>query len=92
LDNILWSIADFVGNLPYLRFTSLSLPRASSLCGRAQFYFGQRYKQGDKLLLPFSITFDHANTDPWVLNLLMENFNRILEMGEADSEEHETQY
>lgn len=67
--------AHFIGNLPYLRFTALSLHwRADQTIGQSIFYFGQRYREGERLMLPLSVKLHHACTDPLVLNELLADF------------------
>ena len=68
-------VACFIGNLPQLQFTALSLhSRKSSIQCQPCFYFGQRYFQGEKLFIPFAAKLHHACTDPHVLNQLVEDF------------------
>lgn len=74
--------AHFVGNLPYLRFTGLTLHwRPDQMIGQSQFYFGQRYQEGSRLLIPFAAKLHHGCTDPLVLNELLLNFGRRFHSG-----------
>ena len=67
--------AQFVGNLPYLRFSGLTLHwRPDQMVGQSYFYFGQRYQQGDRLLIPLAAKLHHACTDPLMLNELLSDF------------------
>ncbi len=67
--------AHFMGNLPNLRFTGMTLHwRSDQMHGQSFFYFGQRYYQGDLLLMPLSVKLHHACTDFFVLNELIADF------------------
>lgn len=72
--------ACFVGNLPQLKFTALNLHwRKSNIQCQPSFYFGQRYPQGERLMMPLAIKLHHACTDPFVLNALIEDFRQRFE-------------
>jgi chloramphenicol O-acetyltransferase type A len=73
-----WDIAIFIGNLPKLQFTAFSIHTQSASTGRPAFYFGKRYRIGGSLYMPLYVQFDHANTDPYVLNLFLEDYQRLL--------------
>ena len=73
-----WNIAIFIGNLPTLQFTAFSIHTQTVSTGRPVFYFGKRYRAGDGLYIPLYVQFDHANTDPYVLNLFLEDYQRLL--------------
>jgi chloramphenicol O-acetyltransferase type A len=73
-----WNIAIFIGNLPTLQFTSFSMHTQTVSTGRPVFYFGKRYRAGECLYIPLHVQFDHANTDPYVLNLFLEDYQRLL--------------
>jgi chloramphenicol O-acetyltransferase len=73
-----WNIAIFIGNLPTLQFTSFGLHTQTVSTGRPVFYFGRRYRSGGCLYIPLYVQFDHANTDPYVLNLFLEDYQRLL--------------
>ena len=67
--------AQFIGNLPYLRFSGLTLHwRPDQMVGQSYFYFGQRYQAGDRLLIPLAAKLHHACTDPLMLNELLSDF------------------
>lgn len=69
--------AHFMGNLPHLRFSGLSLHwRADQALGQSSFYFGQRYAEGARTLIPLAVRMHHSCTDPWVLNELIADFQR----------------
>jgi len=69
--------AHFIGNLPNLRFTGLTLHwRPEQMVGQSFFYFGQRYTEGGRMLIPLSVRLHHSCTDPFVLNQLIEDFSR----------------
>lgn len=67
--------AQLIGNLPYLRFSALTLHwRPDQMVGQSYFYFGQRYQQDDRLLIPLAAKLHHACTDPLMLNELLSDF------------------
>lgn len=67
--------AQFIGNLPYLRFSALTLHwRPDQMVGQSYFYFGQRYQQKDRLMIPLAAKLHHACTDPLMLNELLSDF------------------
>lgn len=69
--------AHFMGNLPHLRFSGLSLHwRADQAIGQSSFYFGQRYTEGGRTLIPLAVRMHHSCTDPFVLNELIADFQR----------------
>ena len=69
--------AHFMGNLPNLRFSGLTLHwRADQMIGQSSFYFGQRYQEGGRKLIPLAVKMHHSCTDPFVLNELISDFNR----------------
>jgi len=82
-DTFTWSVADFIGNLPKLRFSALSLQRPAEPNGRPIFYFGQRYLKDGVQQVALSITFDHANTDPVLLNHLIDTYTQQLAIAES---------
>ena len=67
--------AQFMGNLPYLRFSGLTLHwRPDQMVGQSYFYFGQRCRDGDRLMIPLAAKLHHACTDPLMLNELLSDF------------------
>jgi chloramphenicol O-acetyltransferase type A len=67
----------FLGNLPNLQFTGLTLHwRHSEIVGQPYFYFGERYWQNDRLFIPFAAKLNHACNDPFVLDLLIQDFKK----------------
>ncbi|NME68068.1 CatA-like O-acetyltransferase [Flammeovirga aprica] len=75
---LVWASTHFIGNLPNLQFTSFQLHASALDSARPYFYFGKRYQQGEQLLIPLSITFDHSSLDPYVLSAFMADFEAIL--------------
>ncbi len=69
----IWALCPFIGNLPNLPFTSFQIHRHKIKTGRPMFYFGQRECVDGNLYVPFSVSFDHANSDPYVLAKLITN-------------------
>ena len=68
--------AHFMGNLPNLRFTALTTHwRPDQMIGQSSFYFGQRYDDHERTLIPLAIRMHHGCTDPFVLNQLLADFN-----------------
>jgi chloramphenicol O-acetyltransferase type A len=70
-----FSLSYFIGNLPNLQFTGLTLSwQKPEIVGHTRFYFGKRYWQNNQLFIPFAAKLHHANTDPFVLDLLIQDF------------------
>lgn len=70
-----FSLSYFIGNLPNLQFTGLTLSwQKPEIVGHTRFYFGKRYWQNNQLFMPFAAKLHHANTDPFVLDLLIQDF------------------
>lgn len=71
----IFNYAHFMGNLPYLRFTGLTLHwRQDQMIGQSCFYFGQRYEEGATLRIPLAVKMHHSCTDPFVLDQLLADF------------------
>ncbi len=69
----------FFGNLPNLQFTGLTLHyRREVIDGQTLFYFGKRYQMNGRLLIPFAAKLHHATTDPFVLNALIDDWQRCM--------------
>ena len=67
----------FFGNLPNLQFTGLTLHyRQENISGQTMFYFGKRYEVAEKMYIPLSVKLHHACTDPFVLDLLLQDFQQ----------------
>ena len=73
-----WAISHFIGNLPKLNFTSFQIHQGILEAGRPSFYFGQRNQRHGKTIVPLSITFDHANADPYVLDQLIQTYQGLM--------------
>ncbi|RLV59580.1 hypothetical protein D5018_11545 [Parashewanella curva] len=73
-----WALCPFIGNLPNLDFSALNLHRNRIKTGRPMFYFGKRRNNNGVLSVPLSISFDHANSDPYVLDKLINTLNEYL--------------
>lgn len=72
--------ACLMGNLPQLQFTALKLHwRKGDIQGQPNFYFGQRYTQDGRLMIPLAAKLHHACTDPFVLNRVIDEFRRRIE-------------
>lgn len=72
-----WALCPFIGNLPNVAFSSFQIHRNKSKTGRPLFYFGQRKIINGEPFVPLSISFDHANSDPFVLDKLLARFNTL---------------
>ncbi len=62
------------------QFTSIQahLHHQSTQTGRCLVYFGKRYRSEGKELIPFSISLNHGNTDPYLLDVLLQKLNARL--------------
>jgi len=70
-----YSLSCFIGNLPNLQFTGLTLHwRVLDIIGQPYFYFGKRYWQNDQLFIPLTVKLHHACNDPFVFDLLIQDF------------------
>lgn len=78
MDPLTWSLSHFIGNLPDLNFSAFQIHRGALKSGRPVFYFGQRQRQGERYTVPLSISMDHANADPYVLNKMLAVYQRLL--------------
>ena len=75
----IFTLAHFVGNLPNLRFTGMTLHwRPDQMVGQSFFYFGQRYQQDGRMMIPLVAHLHHACTDPYVLDQLLADFSERL--------------
>lgn len=70
----LFALSMFVGNLPDLQFTGLTLHQARVGSGMPFFYFGKRYREKQTLKVPFMSSLHHGNADPVVLSDVMTVF------------------
>lgn len=67
--------AHFMGNLPQLHFTALTLHwRPDQMVGQSLFYFGQRRHEEGRVIIPLAVKMHHANTDLLVVNELLMDF------------------
>ena len=74
-----YHLAHSVVNLPNLHFTGLTLhSKSEQMIGQSLFYFGKRYPQGDKLLMPLAAKLHHACTDLFVFDLLLQDYQRTI--------------
>jgi chloramphenicol O-acetyltransferase len=70
------------GNLPNLQFTGLTLHyRQENISGQTMFYFGKRYEQAGKMYIPLAVKLHHACTDPFVLDLFLQDFQQRMLSG-----------
>ncbi|MFM1841417.1 MAG: hypothetical protein RLZZ490_148 [Cyanobacteriota bacterium] len=68
-------LATIFGNLPNLQFSGLTIHyRHETIQGQPWFYFGKRYWLNEGLLIPLSVKIHHANSDPFVLDQLINQF------------------
>lgn len=80
IDPMIYEIAVFIGNLPHLRFTSLTPNQRTLGTGSPFLYFGQRYRLEKKLFMPLYFGGHHATFDPVVLQHLL---SRVLDESRA---------
>jgi len=65
------------GNLPNIQFTGFTLMwKHAEITGQPLFYFGKRYWQNNQLFIPFVARLHHACTDPFLLDLLLQDFQQ----------------
>ncbi|MBL1209658.1 CatA-like O-acetyltransferase [Geminocystis sp. GBBB08] len=75
VEAVTYLLSCFIGNLPNLRFTSLTLHWQKNLIeGQPMFYFGERYWKKEKLYIPLAVKLHHSVTDPFVYSLLIQDF------------------
>lgn len=75
VDSTTYLLSCLIGNLPNLQFTGLTLPcPKNSIEGQPMFYFGQRYWKNEQLYIPFSAKLHHSTNDPFMLDLLIQDF------------------
>ncbi|GAL20382.1 hypothetical protein JCM19235_3384 [Vibrio maritimus] len=79
-DSKLWGLSWFVGNLPNIDFSSLSLHKSNIPSGRPLFYFGKRKEVEGKVTIPMFISFDHSNLDPLLVSQFVSDFEDRLSM------------
>lgn len=75
IDPFLFEISLFIGNLPKLQFTSLAPHQRSLKTGAPLIYFGKRYRQDGKLLVPLFFGGDHSTFDPVILGHVLDEFS-----------------
>ncbi len=70
-------LSHFLGNLPNLQFTGLTLHWVrDGMVGQPFFYFGKRYELRNSLFIPFAAKLHHGCADLFVLDLLLEDFQK----------------
>jgi chloramphenicol O-acetyltransferase type A len=72
---VIFQLSQFIGNLPNLNFSGLKLHSGRNITN-AFFYFGKRtyLEPFQRWNLPLAIKFHHSNADPYVVDLLMQDF------------------
>lgn len=78
IDILHWSVYHIIGNLPSIRFNSLTIHESGIETARPIFYFGRRYEDGGKLFIPFTVQFHHATLDPILLDVFITDFLKSL--------------
>jgi chloramphenicol O-acetyltransferase type A len=71
-----FALSTFIGNLPGLRFTALTLHAVNHDVTKPFFYFGQRYTLDGRLLVPFAVKMHHSTGDLHLLDQLVQDFAR----------------
>jgi chloramphenicol O-acetyltransferase type A len=78
-DAAVFGFSHFIGNLPHLHFTSLSLHQSDSFCQHF-FYFGARRCDPQGVtLMPLAAKLHHSSGDPYVFDLLLKNYLQRLQ-------------
>ena len=72
-----WALRPFICNLPNMAFSSFQIHRNKLKTGSPFFYFGQRKDVNGKHHVQLSISFDYANSNPFVLDKLLATCNRL---------------
>lgn len=72
-----YNLGVFIGNLPRLPFTGLSLhSHSGDAAGRCTFYVGQRSSRDGVVTMPLAVQLHHATADPFVLQQLLDDWRR----------------
>ena len=66
----------FIGNLPNLQITGLTLHVNNNLSCQPYFYFGKRYQNEKKHMVSLCIKFHHSSVDPFIIDLLIQDFQK----------------
>ncbi len=78
VSDLQFALSTFIGSLPGLRFTGLTLHAVHHGTTKPFFYFGQRYALGDRLQVPFAVKLHHSTGDLYVLDLMVQDFTNRL--------------
>jgi chloramphenicol O-acetyltransferase len=81
VDQLHWSVYHFIGNLPGIQFTSLTVHESGFETARPIFYLGHRYEDRGNLFVPFTVQFNHATFDPVLLEKFIADFHELLAYG-----------
>ncbi len=82
-DDQTFCLATIFGNLPNLQFSGFTIHyRHETIQGQPWFYFGKRYWLNEKLLIPLCVKMHHANSDPFVLDQLITQFQARFSLGD----------
>ncbi|WP_144394124.1 CatA-like O-acetyltransferase [Pleionea sediminis] len=79
IGNELYTYTLFIGNLPNLPFTGLTMHVNDRISCQPFFYFGQRQTIGNQLFVSLCIKFHHSCVDPYIIDLLIKDFQRQFE-------------
>lgn len=78
-DTSAFGFSQFIGNLPNLHFTSLTLHQPAHFC-QPFFYFGARRNNEPKVMvMPLAAKFHHSSCDPYIFDLLLQDYLQRLE-------------
>ena len=78
-DTLVFGFSHFIGNLPHLYFTGLSLHYPTSFC-QPFFYLGQRRCDGQGVTtMPLAAKLHHASADPYLFELLLQKYLQYLQ-------------
>jgi chloramphenicol O-acetyltransferase type A len=79
-DASVFGFSHFIGNLPHLHFTSLTLHQPASFCQHF-FYFGARRCDAQGItMMPLAGKLHHSSGDPFVFELLLKNYLQRLQV------------
>lgn len=76
-DNV-FDICSVMFNLPNIQFTSYEHNLHLTQTGRCFRSMGKRYEANGKLMMPFAVSLNHSNLDPYMLDIFIQKLNANL--------------
>lgn len=73
-----FDICSVMFNLPNIQFTSYEHNLHLTQTGRCFWSMGKRYEMGGKYLMPFAVSLNHSNLDPYMLDIFIQKLNQKL--------------